>query len=224
MNTYVPVGLTYLLEADSGNVTLQSSDIVSSSGKSGPLLLKLTNSSDANIAVVSYDNGFVPGPPPGPQRILVTANGTFEMAGQTVSFYCQFNSATGAITSPINQEDIVASTSGWNGGTIFCKVLGNEIGGASPANDITYRIFDTTGYNPNTGIQSGQVTQLGYQSGTAPTGAPNAILPTAGNPTKVFTIPPLGSDLVQIPSSDNGSTVLVATGADVYVTPIQIVA
>jgi hypothetical protein len=223
MSTYVPVGLTHLLPAGSGNLQLSATDVVSSSGQIGPLLLKLTNSSSSNVAVVSYDNSFVPGPPPGPRSILVTAQGTFAAAGQTVSFYCGFNTATGVV-SPTDITGIIASSNAWTGTSLYCKVSGADIGGTTPANDITYGIAYTTGYNPNTGYQSGSVTEIYYQNGTPPSGnSAAAILPTAGSPTKVFTIPPLSSDLVQIPASDNGSSTLVASGADVYVTPIQIV-
>jgi len=224
MSTYVPVGLTHLLPAGSGNLQLSATDVVSSSGQIGPLLLKLTNSSSSNVAVVSYDNSFVPGPPPGPRSILVTAHGTFDAAGQTCSFYCGFNTATGVV-SPTDITDIIDSSTGWIGTSLYCKVSGADIGGTSPANDIVYGIARTTNYNPNTGYQLGAVTEIYYQNGTPPAGdSAAAILPTAGNPTKVFTIPPLSSDLVQIPASENGSTTLVASGADVYVTPIQIVA
>ena len=206
MSSYVPVGLTYLLQKDTGNVTLNPSDIVSSTGKVGPLILKLTNSSDSNIAVVSYDNTFTP-------PVTVTYN---NITGQS-----NYGNPVLSITvNPANNIPVAVVT-GNNTPTFYInstiQVLGDQIGGLSGF--VSFNVTQTT--DPNS---PAPIVSLVYTSGYVPASGGSAILPTAGNPTKVFTIPPLASDLVQIPSSQSGSTTLVAAGADVYVTPIQIVA
>lgn len=205
MTTYVPVGLTHLLEDGSGNVTLSASDIVSDSGKAGPLLLKLTNSSDSNVAVVSYDNELIP------QPIVTYTN---------ITLGSNYGNAVVDITvDPADYipvvTNIVSSQGNFVGQNMACG--GALIGGQVAL--VYFVITSTT--NPEA---LSPVTGLEYVSGYVPANAGGAILPTPGSPTKVFTIPPLASDLVQIPASNNGSTVLVASGANVYVTPIQIVA
>ena len=69
----------------------------------------------------------------------------------------------------------------------------------------------------------GHVTQYQVASYQIPSSAPTANMPTYNNPTKVFLVAPQTSEYVQIPSSNAGNVVLVATGANVVVTPIQII-
>jgi hypothetical protein len=97
-------------------------------------------------------------------------------------------------------------------------VPGWEIGGESGVNDLTFTTTEVNG--------SGQLVAAVYVSGTIPGGspAPTPTLPTVGNPTKVVTISPMASEFIQIPSSSTGDTVLYGSGADVYVTPVQIIA
>lgn len=205
MSAVLPVGLTYLLEAGTGNVTLGATDIVFSSGKTGPLLLKLTNSSDTAVAVVSYDNELIPQPIVTYTNIILVSN---------------YGSATVDITvDPANYIPYISRIVSADSNNFInnrMQTYGQLIGGQQGF--VFFTVVNTT--NPG---GMGTPTEIIYDSGYVPANTGGAILPTAGTPTKVFTIAPLTSEIVQIPASDNGSTVLVASGADVYVTPVQIV-
>jgi len=216
---FLPVGLTYLLPDDGSNVTIDITGVTSASGKVGPLNLKLTNSSNTNIAVVSYDNSFVPGPPPVPQTYLVH-NDTKPQTPDTVEFYITVDTVANTVTV----GNIVSSSYTWNYDDSF-NVLGTQFGGT--ANN--YINFSVTGTNPPyTSYNNGYITELYVNSFNIPSNAPNANAPTYNNPTKVFTIPPLTTEYVQIPTSaqtpDLTPTTLVCSGANVYVTPIQVIA
>lgn len=205
MTTYVPVGLTYLLQDGTGNVTINASDLASAAGKVGPVTLKLTNSSNSAVAVVSYDNSLLPPVPVTYTNVQAQSNYGNPILNITVDPLVNVPVAT------------VANSNGSSYYTnVTVQVSGSLIGG-----EAAWVLFNITGTSAGDG--PGQVTTLEYSTGYQPAGG-GANLPTPGNPTKVFTIPPLASDLVQIPSSDLGSTVLVASGANVYVTPIEIVA
>lgn len=213
MAALLPIGLTYLLPSNGDSVTLTTTDLNSPTGKVGPLLLKLTNSSDTDTAVVSYDNGFVPGPPPGPTDYTVVT--TSNQGPGPITCIITVNTLTGtAVCKEI--LDIVGVVPV---NTAF-PILGTQIGGTSPANNLTFVAY-TSMYDP---VDPSYASNFAYANGTIPTNTPNANAPTYGNPSKVFTIAPLTSELVQIPSSDSGSTMLVASGASLYVTPVQIIA
>ena len=214
---YLPVGLTYLLPDDGSNVTIDITGVISASGKVGPLNLKLTNSSNANTAVVSYDNSFVPGPPPPPVTYLVSANGG-DGDQQTIQLYVTLDETNNTVTT----GNIVSSSAGWHVMDGFV-VPYTQFDGVS-GDYISYQIYAVD--NPDTG--TGHPTQLHLAAYQIPSNAPSANAPTYNNPTKVFTIPPLTTEYVQIPTSsqtpDLTPTTLVCSGANVYVTPIQVIA
>lgn len=215
MSTILATGLTHLVPSDGTLVPISYTDITSSNGAVGPLTLNISNPSNTNTALFSYSAELDPQPQP-PQsytNVLIADN-----AGRTAHVNCTVVPGTS-----ITVTEVLDSTTDWapafgNAGTI----LGNAIGGTTPANDI--RMVDSAVDG------SGAATMFEYFTGVLPGSqpAPTATAPTLGNPTKVFSIAPLSSVLVQIPSSSaslaTGPIDLVASGANVYVTPVQIVA
>ena len=213
MTTYVPFSLSHLLPAE-GSIQLTSQDFASASGKIGPITVKLTNSSIDTTAVISYSNPYIPPAPP-----IEYPNVDYDQDGKVIHFlsitvvpgmiaYCDCSNGN--------------STNNWNVGDYFV-INGLNIGGASPFNDLTFMV---TSCNPESG---GVALAATFVSGVVPGGPSVApVLPSPSNPTQVIIVGPGQTEYVQIPGSivapDYVPLTLYASGADVYVTPVQIIA
>lgn len=215
MSTILATGLTHLVPSDGTLVPITYTDITSINGTVGPLTLNVSNPSNTNIALFSYSAELDPTPQP-PQtytNVLLADN-----SGRTA--HVNITIVPG-VSATVTQ--VLDSTTDWapafgNAG----NVLGNAIGGTTPANDLRFIVSAVA--------NDGSATAFQYYAGVIPGSLPppTATAPTLGSPTKVFAISPLGSLLVQIPSTSaslaNGPIDLVASGANVYVTPVQIIA
>jgi hypothetical protein len=215
MSSILPVGLTHLVPSDGTLVPISNSDITTSSGTVGPLILNVANPSTSVSALFSYSAELDPVPQP-PQYFtnvpLVAIPNDREAVVDITVIPGKSITVTNIVSSTNNWAPV-----NWNTG----KVLGNAIGGATPANDIN---FIDSAVNEN-----GSAAAFAYYSGAIPgtPPAPTANAPILGTPTKVFTIPPLSNQIIQIPSSSaslsTGPIDLIASGANLYVTPVQII-
>jgi len=208
MTTYVPYGLSYFLPAN-GNIELTSTDFASASGKIGPITIKLTNTDTANSAIISYDNPF------SPPSVIEYTNVTFDGDGKVIHMNVDIVPATSATV--LNPS---STGPGLTVGYTF-TTSGTQTGGTSPANDLTWIVTDViSDYNAN----------IAYQSGVIPgiNPATNPIAPTEGTPTQTLIVAPATSEYVQFPGSITAPAYnpleIYCSGANVYVTPVQIVA
>lgn len=221
MSLLLPTGLTQFVPSNGTLVPISYTDITSSTGSVGPLTLNVSNPSDTVSALFSYSAEINPGPPPAP----ITYNNVSIVATPGEVYATVDIVVVPGVSATVT--NVISSTGYWtyNPDPIFWdagSVLGADIGGATPTNNLS---FVATAAGPNYSVTAFEY-RTGVIPGTPP--APTASAPTLGSPTKVFSIPPQSSLLVQIPSSSaslsTGPIDLVASGANLYVTPVLILA
>jgi len=214
MSLILPTGLTHLVPSDGTLVPISYTDITTSSGTVGPLTLQVSNTSNNASALFSYSAELNPTPPV--PHLYHTHQGN---PGESIYIAADVTIFDGTATAVPT-----ASANTWSIGQSF-GVNGNDIGGTYPTNNLSFLITELK--NVVGGV--GEVAALAYNAGVVPNGTdPIANAPTLGSPTKVFTVAPLTSQLIQIPSSSaslsTGPIDLVASGANLYVTPVQVIA
>lgn len=222
MATYVPVGLSYYLQAG-GTITFDPQNIVSDSGKIGPVIFKFTSAVGAQggnpPTIISYTASVPPGPTPEPSIYYIshTRPGTDKTAEITVTV------TEGVSTTAVCTD----SSDNWRPDEDI-PIPGSEIGGTDELNSFVYlTVVDPLYPEPDPPFVIGPIIGLTYVSGITP-GSPTPAAPTSNNPTNTLVIAPGSTEYIQIPNSLAGSvivpTTLICGGSAVYITPVQLVA
>lgn len=221
MSVLLPIGNSYFVPTNT-SIVIQPNDLSAPGGALGPIILKIQNESDVNTAAVNWE---APVTPPTPEPTFFT-NVNCQPYGQPYDGTLVVD-VTVLEGVSVTVTNIVSSTPGSIGWQTdhYMYIDGIDIGGSAGE---AYRVyFSITGIDPDPNTGTSIVTSVAYWQGPPP-GFVEPVIPTQNNPTATVTIGPRQTELIQIPGSIQSPNfvplTITAGGANVFVTPVQIVA